>query len=55
MPVTATATRCDKCQGTVRIERGVDLNSGLAIYILVCFNCGRRKPAEKEPRPITAD
>jgi hypothetical protein len=55
MPVATPAGRCDKCQGTVRIERCVDLNSGLAISIFVCFNCGKRKPADKEPHPITAD
>ncbi len=46
-------SKCDKCQGLVRIERAVDLNSGLAIEYYACLNCGRRKAASKEPRPIT--
>ncbi len=45
---------CDKCKGTLRLERAVDLDAGLAIIVYACLNCGRRKPAEAEPRPLTA-
>lgn len=45
---------CDKCQGSMLIERAVDLNAGLAITVFACLNCGRRQAAEREPRPITA-
>ncbi|MBI5776466.1 MAG: hypothetical protein HY444_03660 [Nitrospirae bacterium] len=45
---------CDKCKGTLMLERAVDLDAGLAIIVYACLNCGRRKPAEPEPRPLTA-
>jgi hypothetical protein len=45
---------CDKCQGTIRLERAVDMSAGLAITVFACLNCGRRKAAEAEPRPLTA-
>jgi hypothetical protein len=45
---------CDKCKGTLMLERAVDLDAGLAITVYACLNCGRRKPAEPEPRPLTA-
>mgnify|MGYP003950085393 CR=1 FL=1 len=45
---------CDKCQGTMLYERAVDLNAGLVITVLACLNCGRRRPVEQQPRPITA-
>ena len=45
---------CDKCKGTLIMERAVDLDAGLAIIVYACLNCGRRKPAEPEPRPLTA-
>jgi len=35
-------------------ERAVDLNAGLAIMVFACLNCGRRKAADQEPRPLTA-
>jgi len=45
---------CDKCKGTMMLERAVDLDAGLAITVYACLNCGRRKAAEPEPRPLTA-
>ena len=45
---------CDKCRGAMLPERAVDLNAGLAITVFACLNCGRRKSAGQEPRPITA-
>lgn len=45
---------CDKCRGAMLPERAVDLDAGLAITVFACLNCGRRKAAEQEPRPITA-
>jgi len=47
-------TICDKCRGAMLPERAVDLNAGLAITVFACLNCGRRKSADQEPRPITA-
>ncbi len=47
-------TICDKCRGAMLPERAVDLNAGLAITVYACLNCGRRKTADQEPRPITA-
>jgi len=38
----------------MRPERAVDLDAGLAITVFACLNCGRRKAADSEPRPITA-
>jgi transposase-like protein len=46
--------RCKKCQGTLRAETGVDLQSGVMIAEYVCYNCGRRWYGEEEPRPLTA-
>ena len=45
---------CDKCHGAMLPERAVDLDAGLAITVFACLNCGRRKAADQEPRPITA-
>lgn len=50
----AVMKTCDKCRGTMLPERAVDLDAGLAITVFACLNCGRRKAAEQEPRPITA-
>jgi hypothetical protein len=36
------------------LERAVDLNAGLVITVLACLNCGRRRPLEAEPKPMTA-
>lgn len=44
---------CDKCKGTMLLERAVDMDAGLVINVYACLNCGRRKSAEQEPRPIT--
>jgi DNA-directed RNA polymerase subunit M/transcription elongation factor TFIIS len=45
---------CDKCKGTMLLERAVDMDAGLAITVFACLNCGRRKAAEPAPRPLTA-
>jgi hypothetical protein len=45
---------CDKCKGTMTLERAVDLDSGLAIHVFACLNCGRRRAAESEPRPLVS-
>jgi len=52
--IVAPMKTCDKCQGTMLLERAVDLNAGLVITVLACLNCGRRKAVEQEPRPLTA-
>jgi hypothetical protein len=49
-----TMKTCDKCHGAMLPERAVDLDAGLAITVFACLNCGRRKAADQEPRPITA-
>lgn len=36
------------------LERAVDMVAGLVITVFACLNCGRRKAAESEPRPLTA-
>ena len=43
---------CEKCQGSMVIERAVDLEVGLKLLYYACLNCGRRVQAEKEPRPL---
>lgn len=45
---------CDKCKGAMLLERAVDLDAGLAITVFACLNCGRRKAAEPEPRPLVS-
>lgn len=45
---------CDKCNGTMLLERAVDMDAGLAITVFACLNCGRRKAVDNEPRPLTA-
>jgi hypothetical protein len=46
--------RCDKCQGTLRIDTDIDFHSGLRIETRVCLNCGRRTCGDAEPRPLSA-
>ncbi|MEE9203478.1 MAG: hypothetical protein V3U08_00575 [Nitrospirales bacterium] len=36
------------------LERAIDMDAGLVITALACLNCGRRKVADAEPRPLTA-
>lgn len=43
---------CEKCQGSMILERAVDLEVGLSILYFVCLNCGKRVQAEREPRPL---
>ncbi len=43
---------CQKCQGSMVMERAVDLEVGLSILYFACLNCGKRQQAEKEPRPL---
>ena len=43
---------CEKCQGSMVMERAVDLEVGLSILYFACLNCGKRQQAEKEPRPL---
>ncbi len=43
---------CDKCQGSMVLERAVDLEVGLAIMLFACVNCGRRTAAENSPWPL---
>ena len=51
---TNMMSRCQKCQGSLRLETAIDLVSGIRILQYVCFNCGRRWHEEKEPRPLSA-
>jgi hypothetical protein len=43
---------CEKCQGSMVVERAIDLEVGLSILYFACLNCGKRIQAEKEPRPL---
>lgn len=43
---------CEKCQGSMLLDREVDMESGLSLLVLVCINCGRRKQAERSPLPL---
>lgn len=43
---------CEKCQGSMVMERAVDLEVGLSILYFACLNCGKRIQAEKEPQPL---
>lgn len=45
---------CEKCKGTMHLERAVDLSAGLTINFFACLNCGRRQAAEPEPRPLVS-
>jgi len=45
---------CDKCQGSMIVERAVDHELGLAIHLFACLNCGKRTSAEKDPQPLVA-
>ena len=45
--------RCQKCQGSLRAETGIDLVTGTTILQYVCFNCGRRWHTE-DPKPLAA-
>ena len=51
---TTNVQRCQRCQGSLRAETAVDLQTGVVILQYVCFNCGRRWYPEKAPRPMTA-
>jgi DNA-directed RNA polymerase subunit M/transcription elongation factor TFIIS len=43
---------CEKCQGSMLLDREVDMESGMSLLVLVCINCGRRKQAEPAPIPL---
>jgi len=45
---------CDKCQGTLVLDREVDLLTGMTLCVSLCINCGRRRKVEKDPKPLTA-
>ena len=47
-----TMKTCEKCQGSMVMERAVDLEVGLSILYFACLNCGKRIQAEKEPQPL---
>jgi hypothetical protein len=46
--------RCWKCEGTLRLERAIDMQCGVSILLYACFNCGRRWHAGDKARPVTA-
>jgi len=43
---------CQKCQGSMVLERAVDFQVGLAIFVYACLNCGCRVTAQKDPQPV---
>jgi predicted SprT family Zn-dependent metalloprotease len=44
--------RCEKCQGTMLLDREVDMESGMSLLVFWCINCGLRKQAEQAPIPL---
>jgi hypothetical protein len=44
--------RCEKCQGTMLLDREIDMESGMSLLVLWCINCGLRKQAERAPIPL---
>jgi transcription elongation factor Elf1 len=51
-PWSAQMYTCEKCQGSMLLDREVDMESGMSLLVLVCINCGRRKQAEPAPIPL---
>jgi DNA-directed RNA polymerase subunit M/transcription elongation factor TFIIS len=43
---------CEKCQGSMLLDREIDMESGLSLLVYLCINCGRRKQAERSPIPL---
>lgn len=48
----AAMESCEKCDGTMILDREVDMEAGMALMVFVCINCGRRKQAEQTPNPL---
>ena len=48
-----TTKVCEKCQGTLGIDREVDMLTGMSLIVYRCINCGRRTRLEGDPRPLT--
>lgn len=48
----AVMRSCEKCEGTMILDREVDMEAGMALMVFVCINCGRRKQAEQRPNPL---
>ena len=40
---------CEKCEGTMLLDREVDMEAGMTLMVFLCINCGRRKQAEQTP------
>lgn len=43
---------CDKCAGTMLLDREIDMEAGMTLLVFVCINCGRRQQAEQTPHPL---
>jgi len=43
---------CDKCDGTVLLDREIDMEAGMTLLVFLCINCGHRKQAEQTPSPL---
>lgn len=43
---------CEKCDGTMTLDREVDMEAGMALMVFVCINCGRRQQAEPKANPL---
>ena len=43
---------CEKCDGTMLLDREVDMEAGMTLLVFLCINCGRRKQAEQTPSPL---
>ncbi|MDA0739204.1 MAG: hypothetical protein O2999_04005 [Nitrospirae bacterium] len=44
--------QCTRCQGSLVLDRELDLITGLALPVLLCINCGCRTPLMKNPSPL---
>lgn len=43
---------CEKCKGSMLLDREIDMESGMSLLVFVCINCGKRKQAERAPIPL---
>ena len=43
---------CEKCQGSMLLDREIDMELGMSLLVFKCINCGRRKQAERAPIPL---
>ena len=49
---TKALPQCTRCQGSLVLDHEQDLVTGLALPVLLCINCGCRRPLLKNPAPL---